>query len=81
MADVRVKLKIRGIREVLKSAPVQAEVARRVRRGAAAAGPGIEGIVKPHKYTSRGFVQTASDEGRKREADEKVLNRALDAMR
>ena len=81
MADVRVKLKIRGIREVLRSAPVQAEVARRARRMAQAAGSGFESIVKPHKYTSRAFVQTASQEGRRREATDKVLTRALDAGR
>ena len=81
MADVRVKLKIRGIREVLRSAPVQAEVARRARRMAQAAGSGFESIVKPHKYTARAFVQTASQEGRRREANEKVLTRALDAGR
>lgn len=79
--NVRVKLKISGIRKVLKSPEVTAEVARRVKRGAAAAGPGIEGVVKPHKYTSRGFVQTVDDEGRKRQADDQVLIRALDAMR
>lgn len=81
MADVRVKLKISGIRKVLRGPEATAEIAKRVSRGAAAAGPGIEGVVKPHKYTSRGYVQTATAEGRKREADEKVLLRALDAMR
>lgn len=81
MADVTVRLKIGGIRQVLRSAEVQKEVARRAQRGAAAAGPGIEAVVKPHKYTARAFVQTADEEGRRREADGKVLNRALDAMR
>ena len=38
MSDVTVKLKISGIRTVLKSPEVTAEVARRVKRGAAAAG-------------------------------------------
>lgn len=82
MNDVRVKLKIRGIREVLKGPEVTAELARRVKRAAAVAGPGFEGIVKPHKYTGRGFVQTANDEGRKRQAEDAgILIRARDALK
>lgn len=81
MADVTVKLKMSGIRQLLKGPEVSAEVARRVKRGGAAAGSGFEAVVKPHKYTARGFVQTADEAGRKREADDKVLLRALDAMR
>lgn len=81
MADVTVKLKIRGVREVLRSRGVQAEVARRAKRAAAMAGDGFEAVIKPHKYTSRAFVQTKNSDGRKREAEQKVLNRALDAMR
>lgn len=81
MSDVRVKLKISGIRKVLKSPEVTAEIARRVKRGAAAAGTGFEGVIKPHRFTSRGYVQTADETGQKREAEEKVLIRALDAMR
>lgn len=81
MAGVRVKLKIKQIREILKSSPVQAEVARRAKRMASAAGPGFEAVIKPHKYTARAFVQTDSAESRKRQADDAVLERALDAGR
>lgn len=81
MANLRVKLKMGGVRAILRGPEATAEIAKRVKRGAAAAGPGIEGVVKPHKHTARGYVQTATDEGRKREADEKVLLRGLDAMR
>lgn len=81
MADVRVRLKIGGVRAILRGPEATAEVAKRVKRGAAVAGPGFDGVVKPHKYTARGYVQTATQEGRKREANEKVLLRALDAMR
>lgn len=82
MAKVTVTLKIRGIRKLLKSPEVTAEVARRVKRGARVAGPGFTGIVKPHKYTSRGFVQTSDDESRKKQSDDPgTLIRALDAMR
>lgn len=81
MADVNVKLKMRGVRELLKSSPVQSNLAARAVRAARVAGLGFEAAVKPHKYTSRAFVQTADAEGRTREANEKVLIRALDAMR
>lgn len=78
---VRVKLRISGVREVLRSAPVQSEVARRAARIAAAAGDGFEMVVKPHKYTSRAFVQTDSAAGAKRQAEEAVLQRAMGAGR
>lgn len=81
MSDVRVVLKMRGIRALLRSNAVQSNLAARAVRAARAAGPGFEAVVKPHRYTSRAFVQTADEEGRKREAEEKVLIRALDAMR
>jgi len=81
MADVRVKLNIRGIRKLLKSDAVQSDVAARAARAARAAGEGFEAVVKPHKYTSRAFVQTADAEGARRQAKEAVLERSLDAMR
>ena len=80
-ADVRVKLNIRGVRETLKSPQVQAELVRRGRRIQTAAGEGFELVVKPHRYTSRVFVQTGDAGAAKREAESKVLTRALDAGR
>lgn len=81
MADVKVKLKIRGINAVMKSNPVQSEVARRAVRIAKAAGPGFEAVVNPAKYTARAFVRTTDDASRKAEAKDKTLTRALDAGR
>lgn len=82
MAKIKVKVSSRGAREVLKSQGVVADIAKRVHRGARAAGDGFEGLVQMNKArTARGVVRTAGDEGRKREANEKVLIRALDAMR
>ena len=77
--SVRVKLKIKGVRDLLKSRPVQSEVARRAHRMAADAGEGFESVVKPHRYTSRAFVQTdmGNEVGRQRQASEHVLQRVL----
>lgn len=81
MADVTVKLKIGGIRALLKSRPVQSDLAARAARMAREAGEGFESVVKPHRYTSRAFVQTdmENDVGRRRQASEHVLQRVLGA--
>lgn len=78
---VRVKLKLRGLRALMRSNPVQADLAARATRAARSAGEGFEAVVKPHKFTARAFVQTADEKGSRREAEEKVLIRTLDAMR
>lgn len=69
------KLNLPGINKLMTSAPVTALVAREARRMAASAGEGFEAVVKPHKWTARGYVQTADARGRRRQADEKVLER------
>ena len=81
MADVKVALKIKGINTLMKSAPVQSEVARRAQRIAAEAGEGFEVIVKPARYTARAYVRTADATGRRRQAESAVLERSLDAGR
>ena len=81
MADVKVKLKLRGINKVMKSPEVQSAVARRAQRIAAAAGEGFEPVVNPAKYTARAFVRTADATGRKRQAEDAVLERALGSSR
>ncbi len=82
MSKIRVKVSTKGKREVLKSQGVVADIAKRVHRGARAAGEGFEGLIQMRKArTARGVVRTADKDGRKREADEKVLIRVLDAMR
>ena len=78
---VKVKLSIKGVRQVLKSGPVQSDLARRASRIAAAAGEGFVAVVKPHRYTSRAFVQTDTTEARERQAEGAVLERAMDAGR
>lgn len=81
MADVDVKLNLRGLNAIMTSPAVSAVVEERARRIAAAAGDGFEVVIRPHKYTARAYVQTATWAARRREAKEKVLNRALDAGR
>lgn len=81
MADVKVKLKIKGINAVMKSAPVQSEVDRRAKRIADEAGDGFEYVARPHKWTARAFVQTNSRAGDLRQAKDNVLERSLDAGR
>jgi hypothetical protein len=74
-----VRLKMAGINELMRSAPVQAEVTRRAQRIAAAAGPGFTVKTKPHKWTARAYVIASTPEARRREAEDKVLLAALSA--
>ena len=77
----RVKLIIRGLNALMKSQPAVDAVASRGAAIARAAGPNFEMVVKPHRYRARVYVRAANDEGRKEEAREKRLTRALDAGR
>lgn len=80
MADVRVRLKLKGLNQLMTSAPVQAEVDRAGRKIAAAAGDGfVYTYRKPHKWTARGFVQVNSEDGARRQAEDAVLERAMSA--
>lgn len=77
MAAPRVTLKLPGIKKVLKSAPVQAEVDRVGRSKARSAGPGFEYAPAPAANTSRGYVRTADARGRRRQATEHVIERIV----
>lgn len=81
MASVSVRLNLRGLNALMRSAPVQALVDERAKRIAAAAGPDFEVVSSPHKYTARAFVQPANGTGARQEARDKVLTRSLDAAR
>lgn len=83
MSDVRVKLKMKGLNALMTSRPVQSDLARRAHRMASDAGEGFEAVVRPHRFTSRAYVQTDPDNpvGRRRQADEHVLQRVLGASR
>lgn len=79
MAKTRVKLNLRGINEVLTSAPVVSDLARRAQKIADAAGEGFEKSVNPTKRTARAYVRTADDTGRRRQAQSPVLEQAMGA--
>lgn len=79
MPNVRVRLNIRGINGVLTSSGVVSDLARRAQKIADAAGPGFEKSVNPTARTARAYVRTANSEGRRRQAESAVLERALGA--
>lgn len=74
-----IRLKIRAVNAILRAQ--QPEVDARAQRIAAAAGEGFEAQPAPHKWTARAYVRPTTTEARRREADEKVLNRSLAAGR
>lgn len=79
MAKPRVKLKIKGIRKLMRSAPVADKVESVARGMADDAGEGFEYEMSPYKYTARAFIQTDVDNpvGRMRQAEEHVLQRVV----
>ena len=79
MAAVTVKLKIRGINQIMTSSGATSLIAQRARRIAAAAGPGFEATIVPHKWTARAYIRPVTQQARAREARDKVLVRSLTA--
>lgn len=79
MAKINVQVNLRGLNRLMASDRMQALVDRRGAAMAAAAGENFEYVSRRHKWTARGFVRPANAEGRREEAREKRLNRALGA--
>lgn len=83
MTKVRIEMNPEGIRALLKSPGVQADIEARTNAVAAAAG-GAEDF-KPSVYIGktrvRGSVITATAAGRRAEATDLALTRAIDAGR
>lgn len=77
MGTIKVKLNLRGLNAVMTSRGAQQEVRKHTQRMAASAGEGFEAVQNPHRWTARGYVQTADREGRKRQADQHVLERVV----
>ena len=80
MAD-RVKLNSQGVRDVLRSPAVMAELRRRGNKIAAAAGSGFEVEQYVGRNRARVTVRTATWPARGREARDHILIRALNAGR
>lgn len=78
---MRVKLNSRGVREMLKSADVQAQLDQAAERMAESAGPGYEG--GPHPWTTRGraSVITATPAAVRDNSRNQTLARVLAANR
>lgn len=77
MANVMVKLNLRGINRLMTSDSVQGEVDRVGRGIAARAGSDFEYRSRRHRWTARGFVSAANAAGARAEARDKVLTRAV----
>lgn len=72
-----VKLNLRGINRLMTSPGVRRMLRERAEQMAAAAGEGFEAVSRPHPWTAREYVQTADAAGRRRQADEHVLERVV----
>lgn len=77
MANVNVRLKLKGINELMTSRPVTALVVREARRMAAEAGPNFEADIVPHRWTARAYVRPANAAGAREQADNAVLERVI----
>lgn len=71
------KLNLPGINKIMTGKGARALLRRNLDRMAGSAGEGFEAVERPHRWTARGYVQTADAEGRHRQADEKVLERIV----
>ncbi|MFB7798936.1 hypothetical protein [Isoptericola sp. NPDC056134] len=81
---IRLKLNHKNIRALLRSEPIRADIERRARAVAAAAGgeeKGFEVDVRVGSNRVRASVRTATREAREAEATDRTLTRALDAGR
>lgn len=81
MNVLRIEINHAAVAQLLKSPGVQADLERRARRIAAAAGPGNEVDVAIGRTRARATVRTATTEARVAEATRRALTTAVDAGR
>jgi hypothetical protein len=81
MANVRIVLNRKGVRDILRSPGVLADLRRRAERIAAAAGPGHEVDSEVGRNRARESVRTDTIDAMVNEATSRTLSRALDAGR
>lgn len=72
-----VRINLRAVNAAMRSPQIQRIIDQRGEQMAREAGPNFEYVRKPHKWVARGFVQPKNDEGRREEAREKRLTRAI----
>ena len=77
----RIVLKHKGMRQLLRSPEVLADLKRRAESIAAAAGSGMEVSAMVGRNRARSSVITATSEARNAEATSRALTRAIDAGR
>lgn len=77
----RIELNSQGVRELLKSNEIKADLQRRAEAIARAAGPGFiaDSTVGPNR--ARASVGTTDIDSMRAEAEDRVLTRAIDAGR
>lgn len=80
-ANIIVELNRAGVRDLLRSEEVRAELERRARAIASAAGEGFEVETFKGRNRYRVQVRTATELARRAEATDRTLTRALDAGR
>lgn len=78
---IRIELNPAGVREVLRSDGVLADVTARAERIAAAAGDGMEVDARVGATRARASVRTATLDARRAEAEGRALTSAFDAGR
>lgn len=81
MAKVRIELNRAGVRTLLRSPELQADLSARAHRIANAAGPGFEVETSTSATRTHAVVRTATFAARHAEATSRALTRALDAGR
>lgn len=80
MQVIRVRLKLGSINMILRAAQPQVDKVGRAMAADAGDGFAYEGR-KPHRWTARGFVQTSSAAGARRQAKHAVLERVTATRR
>lgn len=79
--NLRIELNRAGIRQLLTSREMQADLDRRAGNIAAAAGPGMRADSEPTATRARAEVVTETWEAKAAEARDRSLTRAIDAGR
>lgn len=80
-SKARIEMNGKGIRALLQSAGIRADLERRAARIAAAAGEGFTSNGYTGRNRARAGVVTATSAARRAQAEDKALTRAIDAGR